>query len=199
MEFKDIVTQRYATKMFDGKTVPEETINELLEYIRLSASALNLQPWKCKVITDKKLKEDLTPATFNQPQVASCSHLLVFCGNIDVDGQIEKVDKSMKDAGRPDEIRERMMGMARGMAGNRSDEEIIAWTKCHAYLALGNAINGAKALGLDSCPMGGFDPKAYSDILDLPDNLIPALLCAVGYAADKPIPKVRLSKEEMFF
>ncbi|MDD1666434.1 MAG: nitroreductase family protein, partial [Methanomicrobiales archaeon] len=67
------------------------------------------------------------------------------------------------------------------------------------FLALGNALNGAKSLGLDSCPMGGFDPKEYARILGLPPHLVPTMLCPVGYAADTPEPKIRFPVEEIFF
>ena len=59
MEFKDIVMQRYATKKFDGRKVPEAKMKELLELIRFAPSALNVQPWKIKVVTDPKVKEQL--------------------------------------------------------------------------------------------------------------------------------------------
>jgi nitroreductase / dihydropteridine reductase len=59
MEFRDIVMKRYATKKFDGKKIPEAKINELIELIRFAPSAINLQPWKIKVITDQKIKEQL--------------------------------------------------------------------------------------------------------------------------------------------
>ena len=48
MEFKEIVMQRYAVKKFNGKVVPEEKINELIELVRYAPSALNLQPWRIK-------------------------------------------------------------------------------------------------------------------------------------------------------
>jgi nitroreductase len=57
MEFKEIVMSRYATKKFDGRKIPEPKITELLELIRFAPSALNIQPWKIKVITDQKTKE----------------------------------------------------------------------------------------------------------------------------------------------
>ncbi len=199
MEFKEIVMQRYATKIFDGKHVPEDKINELLEFVRFAASGLNIQPWKIKVIADQKIRESLVEATFNQQQISTCSHLLVFCANTAISEQIEKVDEALKKAGSPDEIRTMMIDRAKGMTGNMPPEGKLAWAKCHVYLAIGNAINGAKALGLDSCPMSGFDPEAYSRILGLPAHLIPTLLCPVGYAADKPMLKVRLSKEDIFF
>ena len=199
MEFRDIVMQRYATKEFDGRMIPEGKIDELLEIIRFAPSALNMQPWKIKVITDRKLKEELRPATFNQGQVTSCSHLLVFCADTKVDELIEKVSRIMREAGVPDEMRNTRIDMAKGMFEKMSPEEMLEWAKCHAYLALGNAVNGAKALGFDSCPMAGFYPAEYSRILKLPEHLFPTVLCPLGYAADKPMPKVRFSKEDIFF
>jgi nitroreductase len=199
MEFRDLVIQRYATKEFDGRMIPEGKIDKLLEIIRFAPSALNLQPWRIKVITDRKLKEELRPATFNQGQVTSCSHLLVFCANTNVDELMEKVIRIMGEAGVPDEMRNTRIDKAKGMFGKMSPEEMREWAKCHTYLALGNAVNGAKSLGFDSCPMAGFDPAEYSRILKLPEHLVPTVICPLGYAADKPMPKIRLSKEDIFF
>ena len=57
MEFAEIVMSRYATKKFDGRKIPEEKINNLIEMIRFAPSALNLQPWKIRVVTDQEIKE----------------------------------------------------------------------------------------------------------------------------------------------
>ena len=80
--------QRYATKRFDGRAVPEETVRELLELVRFAPSAINLQPWRIRVVTDPAVKERLQPAAFDQPQVTTCSHLLVFCADPDYEGLI---------------------------------------------------------------------------------------------------------------
>ena len=66
------------------------------------------------------------------------------------------------------------------------------------YIALGNALNGAKALGFDSCPMEGFNAGEYSKILALPNHLVPSVLCPIGYAADKPSAKIRFGINEIF-
>jgi len=199
MEFKNIVMQRYATKKFDGKKIPEAKLNELIELVRFAPSAINLQPWKIKVIADQKIKEQLLPATFNQEQITSCSHLLVFCANTDVDGLIKKVDQTLKEARVPDEMRDRVVGLAKDMNGRMSPEQRLGWAQCQVFLALGNALNGAKAIGFDSCPMTGFNPQEYSRILKLPSHLVPTALCPLGYAADKPMPKMRLPKEDILF
>ena len=199
MEFADIVMSRYATKKFDGRKIPEAKINELLEMVRFAPSALNMQPWKIKVVTDQKIKELLKPIAFDQEQVTSCSHLLVFCADPDYESLIKKLATLMKKSGAPEEMQKLVIGMANQFTQPMSKEQKLAWSQAQLYLALGNALNGAKALGFDSCPMGGFDPKELSRILKIPPPLVPTMLCPVGYAADKPMPKARFAKEEIFF
>lgn len=199
MEFMKIVMSRYATKKFDGKKIPEKKIDELLEMVRFAPSALNLQPWKIKLVTDQKTKDLLKPAAFNQEQVTTCSHLLVFCADPDYDSLIRRLGALLKTSGVPVETQKMITDMAAGFASPMSPEQRLAWSQAQTYLALGNALNGAKALGFDSCPVGGFDPKEFSRILKIPSPLVPTMLCPVGYAADKPMQKVRFAKEEIVF
>ena len=199
MEFEKIVMSRYATKKFDGRKIPETRINELLEMVRFAASAMNLQPWKIKVVTDQKTKELLRPAAFDQEQITSCSHLLVFCADPDYDSLIRRLGTLLTTSGVPEEMQKKVVAMAAQFAGRMSPDQKLAWSQAQTYLALGNAINGAKALGFDSCPMGGFDPGEFVRILKIPAPLVPTMLCPVGYAADKPMKKVRFAKEDMVF
>jgi nitroreductase/dihydropteridine reductase len=199
MEFATIVMSRYATKKFDGRKLPETKIHELLEMVRFAPSALNLQPWKIKVVTDQKIKEQLKPAAFDQEQVTTCSHLLVFCADPDYDSLIHRLGALLKKTGVPEELQERVIGMAVQFTKPMSPEQKLAWSQAQTYLALGNALNGAKSLGFDSCPMGGFDPKEFTRILKIPPPLVPTMLCPVGYAADKPMQKVRFPKEDIVF
>ena len=197
MEFADIVMSRYATKKFDGRKIPEAKINELIEIVRFAPSALNLQPWKIKIVTDQKIKEQIRPVAFDQEQVTSCSHLLVFCADPDYEGLIRKLEALLKKNGAPEEMQKMVLGMASQFTQPMSKEQKLAWSQAQVYLALGNALNGAKALGFDSCPMGGFDPKEMSRILNIPAPLVPTMLCPVGYAADKPMKKARFAKEDI--
>lgn len=199
MEFKDIVMKRYATKKFDGKKIEEKKVAELLELIRYAASSFGLQPWKIKVIADKDTKELLAPASWNQPQITSCSHLLVFCANTDIDGLIDTYERYMKKAKAPEDGIKGYIGMMRGWAKGLDEQQKLSWSQRQTYLALGNAINGAKALGFDSCPMEGFSPEEYSKILKLQKNIVPTALCPIGYASDTQNQKLRFAKEEIFF
>jgi nitroreductase / dihydropteridine reductase len=199
MQFKDIVMQRYSVKKFDGKKVSEDLISELLDLVRFAPSAINLQPWKIHIVTDQKVKEQLLPASYNQQQVTTCSHLLVFCADTDYDELIRRLGILMQKEGVSPEMRKMVLDMARQFTAGMSTDQKRAWSQAQTYLALGNALNGAKALGFDSCPMGGFDPAEYSRILKIPPHLVPVMLCPVGYAADKPMPKIRFPREEITF
>ena len=197
MEFTEIVMSRYATKKFDGKKIPRAKVDQLLELVRFAPSALNLQPWRIRIVTDQKTKEALKPAAFGQEQVTTCSHLLVFCADPDYNGLIRKLDALLTRNGIPEETRAMITGMAANFAGPMSPEEKLAWSQAQTYLALGNALNGAKALGFDSCPMGGFDHQEFARILTIPPPLVPVMLCPIGYAADRPMPKARFAKEDI--
>lgn len=183
--------QRYAAQRFDGRHVPEETIRELLELIRLAPSAIDLQPWRIRVVTDPAIKERLLPASHNQHGVTTCSHLLVFCADPDYDGLIRKLEGLIRANGLPDAVREVAVSQARMATGSMIPQQRLAWSTAQTYLAAGNALNGAKALGLDSCPMDWFDQELVTEILALPAPLVPVMLCPIGYGADEPGPKLR--------
>jgi nitroreductase/dihydropteridine reductase len=199
MEFKEIVMKRYATKKFDGRKIEQKKVDELLEIIRFSASSSNVQPWRIKVISDPKVLEKLSPVSFNQAQITTCSHLLVFCADKDLKGKAALLEKTLIKNGGTKESLKGYMDMINGIINRMSAEQQLSWAQRQTFLPLGNAINGAKSLGFDSCPMEGFIPAEYSKILKLPENLVPTAIVTIGYAADTPRPKFRLAKEDVFF
>jgi nitroreductase / dihydropteridine reductase len=197
VEFKEIVKNRYACRQYQDKKVPEETIRELLEIIVYSASAINLQPWRIKVVSDQETKDKLFPVAFNQEHVRGCSHLLVLCADTDYSAIIAKFDKTLVDAAAPEEVRGMLVGMATNISSGMNPEQQLTWSQNQVYIALGNAINGAYSLGLASCPMTAFQPTEFARILDLPANIVPTALVAVGYPADTFMGKMRYPVEEI--
>ncbi|NOZ81029.1 MAG: NAD(P)H-dependent oxidoreductase [DPANN group archaeon] len=190
MEFHEIVMKRYATKKFDGRKVPEKTFSELMELIRYSASSYNIQPWRFIVVTDDKTKKQLKKAAYLQPQIDTCSHLIVICADTRLLKLADRLESLLKKNKVPLLQRKAYLTVVRSSM-KKSPEEALIYAQKQCYLALGNAINGAKALGLDSCPMEGFDREKFAEILALPDHLVPTVICPVGYAADEPHKKMR--------
>ncbi len=199
MEFKQLLMERYATKKFDGQIIDDEKIDEILEMTRFAPSALNLQPWKIKVISDDEMKRNLSPASMDQAQITTCSHLLVFCANIDLKGNAEKILKGMNAIGVPKENIQLYENVLNNFMSLFNEESSVSEAQQNVFIAAVTAIYAAKSLGIDSCPMQGFDPAAYSKVLKLPSNLLPTIIVPLGYPADKPMPKTRFPKEDIFF
>ena len=197
MEFQDAVRQRYATKKFDGRSIPQEKLDELLELIRLAPSALNLQPWKIKIVADAEMKAKLAPATGNPEMTTTASHILVFCANTDMETLVAKTMAGMEKAGVPEAIRTHVRELCDEMALNITLEQRKEWATHQVYLALSNAVNGAKALGFDSCPVTHFKPGEFARILDIPAHLYPVVICALGYGAHPANPKLRYPREDI--
>jgi nitroreductase len=198
MDFKELLMTRYATKKFDGTKIDESKIDQLFEMIRFAPSALNLQPWKIKVVTDEKTKIQLSAASMEQAQIKTCSHLLVFCADTDLSGNADKITNLMKKVGVPAENLKQVQEVMKIFLSNFDNETGINEAQCNVFIAAITAIFAAKSLGIDSCPMQGFSAEAYSEILEIPSGIVPTILVPVGYPADKPMPKLRFPKEDIF-
>ena len=198
MDFKELLMTRYATKKFDGTKIDESKIDQLFEMIRFAPSALNLQPWKIKVVTDEETKTQLSAASMEQAQIKTCSHLLVFCADTDLSGNADKITNLMKKVGVPDENLKQVQEVMKIFLSNFDNETGINEAQCNVFIAAITAIFAAKSLGIDSCPMQGFSAEAYSEILEIPSGIVPTILVPVGYPADKPMPKLRFPKEDIF-
>ena len=199
MDFKELLMTRYATKKFDGTKIDESKIEQLFEMIRFAPSALNLQPWKIKVVTDEETKKQLSAASMEQAQIKTCSHLLVFCADTDLSGNADKITNLMKKVGVPDENLNQVQEVMKIFLSNYENETGLNEAQCNVFIAAITAIFAAKSLGIDSCPMQGFSAEAYSEILEIPSGIVPTILVPVGYPDDKPMPKLRFPKEDIFF
>ncbi|MDE1798640.1 MAG: nitroreductase family protein, partial [Candidatus Micrarchaeota archaeon] len=145
-------------------------------------------------------KEKLQAASRNQAQITTCSHLLVFCTDTNLEERVNEVARAMEKAGVAQRAVKTFAERIGGGFIKRMDEEgRRRWAERQTFLAFENALLGAKALGLDSCPMEGFDKEEYNRLLQLPAHLKVLAVCPVGYAADAPPVKVRLPKEQVFF
>lgn len=178
---------RYATKKFDNsKKLTEEKINILKEAFNLTATSYGLQPIKLLVIKNQKIKDDLMPLTMHQMQVQDASHLLIYCVVTAIDK--EYVTKYF-------ELVENKRGTSKTILApfrdilieefkQKDEEEIFAWAKNQAYLAMGNLLTVCALEKIDSCPIEGFEPEKYDDYLNLNEKgLKSVLVMPIGYRA----------------
>ncbi len=201
MSFISQLNWRYATKKFNPeKPVTEESLNTVLESIRIAPTSYGLQPFQVTVVSNPEIQEKLKAAAWNQEQLLA-PYVLVFSAQSDVSVRIEEYMELMSGGNK--EVREKLKGfedMMTGSLSSRSLDELKAWSAKQAYIALGFALAACAELEIDSCPMEGFDNDAFKKILNLPENLNPVVILPIGYRADDeaPRPKVRFGKDSLF-
>lgn len=190
---------RYAVKKFDDtKSLTEQQINTLKEAFNLTASSYGLQTVKMLVIKNKDLQNQLTEHSFNQPQITQASHILVLCipkeFNESLIDEYFSLVKEIRNT--PDNVLNPFKEFLTDDVSKKTKEELYIWNKNQAYIALGNLLTVCAIEKIDSCPMEGFIPEKYDEILGLEKhNLTSVLVLPVGYRAEddymKDLPKVR--------
>jgi nitroreductase len=197
---------RYATKQFDPKRkISAQDLATLEQALVLSPSSGGLQPWKFFVISDPELRAKLRPASYGQPQITDASQLVVFTARTDFTEA--DVDAHIKNAaaiqGIPVEALAPYRGMlVGGIVQSQDAPARQAWARNQAYIALGVLLASAAVLGIDACPMEGFDRAKYDEILGLKaQGYTSAVIATIGYRAttDKNAgaPKVRFPKQQV--
>jgi nitroreductase len=197
---------RYATKKFDPtKKIPSASWQALEQALVLSPSSFGLQPWKFIVVTHLEVRKKLVAVSWSQTQPADCSHFVVLAVRTqlsveDIDHYVARISEVRNiPVEKLAAYREMMVGSQKQMAEKGL---LSAWATRQVYIALGNLLTSAAILGLDACPMEGFEPPGYDKILELEGTGYSAVVaCALGYraASDQYIqmPKVRFPTEEM--
>jgi nitroreductase len=199
----DCLQWRYATKKFDAnKKLDEATYQKLEEALRLSASSFGLQPWKFVVVTDPEIKKQLPAHSWGQMQPQDCSHLVVISRISDIDAEyVDHYIETIATArGVAKESLSSYADMMKGFLKNPIDKK--HWMEKQCYIALGTLLTAAAALGVDTCPMEGFDAEAYDRILGLKEKgCNSVVVCPLGYRAadDKyaQAAKVRFPAEKV--
>lgn len=197
---------RYATKQFDPqRKIAAEDWAALEESLRLTPTSFGLQPNKFIVVNDPAMREKLVPVSWGQRQVADASHFVVFAvkndlGEADI---AEYLNRIAAVRGIPVDslsmLRDMMLGsIIKGMDASQR----VEWQTRQIYIALGNLMTSAALLHIDTCPMEGFVPAQYDEILGLGKLRLNAVVaCAFGYRAvtDKyaGYKKVRLPKDDL--
>lgn len=199
------LTWRYATKKFDSsRTIPAETWGAIAQSLVLTPSSFGLQPWHFITITNPRLKEELLPHSWGQPQVTDCSHFVVIAARTsmseaEIDSFLARTIEIR--GGQIDQLnpyREMMVGFTAGM----DDAAKRQWAKLQTYIALGQLMTTSAVLGIDACPMEGIVPAEYDRILGLPEKgYTTSVACALGYRSpdDKyaSAPKVRFNADSL--
>lgn len=201
-DFTKAMDFRHACKLFDeNKKISDEEMHYILEAGRKSPSSFGMEAWKFLVITNEALKAKLRPFCWNQVQITSCSHLVIILAGIEnakVESGIPK--KRFMRREMPQETLDFYMDIyAKHLETTLStNENIYAWTAKQSYIALGNMMTAAAFVGIDSCPIEGFEKENVEEVLGLDTSKYQvAVIVPFGYRVNEQSTQLRLPFDEV--
>ena len=204
MNYLEILKFRHACKIFDeSKKIGAGEFDFILEAGRLSPSSTGLEQWNFLVVQNKELREKIKAVSWNQAQITSCSHLVVILAKIkEVKVGSSYIDKMIarradKD---PEAIAARQKFYHDFLLSNfKNDDELtFQWSHEQCMIAATNMMNAAASLGIDSCPIEGFDRHALNEILGLDESeKRVAIVVPFGYRLNPQPEKLRRQRAEV--
>ncbi|WP_246943426.1 NAD(P)H-dependent oxidoreductase [Bacillus pinisoli] len=203
---------RHATKQFDpDKKIPEEDFQFILEIAHLSPSSFGLEPWRFLVIQNEKVRERIKNTSWGATgKLPEASHFVVLLARTKQDTKydspylrdhLQNVKKLPKD--HMEKYLQRIEEFQKSDFNLLDDERLLyEWASRQTYIALGNMMTAAAQIGIDSCPIEGFDIEKMNNLLQeeglLNDgNFSISVMVAFGYRVIEPNPKIRRPFEDV--
>jgi len=186
MNTLDAIRSRRAVKTYDPNyQLSRAEKDELLQLALLAPSAFNLQHVRLVEVSDPALRAQLRVVGWDQAQMTDASMLVVVCAQLD---SWEQNVRRVWD-GAPQPVQDYMAGAIdayyRDKPQVQRDEAMRSCGLMAQTLML-----AARAKGLESCPMDGFDFEAVARLINLPRNHLIGLMVAVGRGTVEPRPRV---------
>lgn len=185
MNLQQSVEERRAVKHFDPNHVmTAEEINHIFSLALLSPTSFNIQNWRFVRVSDPGLRKAIRDVAWNQSQVTDASLLIILCA--DLKAWEKGTDRYWRNT--PPEFQNFILpaidAYYRGKDQVQRDE---AMRSCG--IAAQTLMLTAKSMGLDSCPMVGFDFEAVAKLIHLPEDHVISMMIAIGKATAPANPR----------
>ncbi|KEK24532.1 NAD(P)H-dependent oxidoreductase [Bacillus gaemokensis] len=192
---------RHACKEFDSnRKISDEDFEFILETGRLSPSSFGFEPWKFVVIQNQDIRNKLLPVAWGaQKQLPTASHFVVILARKKEDMLYNSsyISNFMMNI---QQLPEEIVTMKRGFYKEfqesdfhllESERAMFDWASKQTYIALGNMMTAAAQIGIDSCPIEGFNKEKVEAVLKEEDIISEetfgvSTLVSFGYRAEEP-------------
>jgi len=196
MDTFDAIKTRRAIKKFDStyKMSPDD-VKSLMELAILSPTSYNQQNWRFVTVTDQDVKEKISVAARGQAQPKDGALVIVLCGNTNAWNQDPKRYWRNNTAEKQELVKNNLAKKYTNSPQSMRDE---VFRSCG--FAAQTIMLSARSMGLDSCPMMGFEYDQLAEIINLPLDHIISMMIVVGKRAEDAAPRGgQLSLDEVVF
>ena len=192
----DALKFRHACKKFDPeKKIPHKKLGIILEAACLSPSSFGMEAWKFLVLESKEIREQLRPVCWDQAQITDASHVIVILARPSlVAPSNDYVKANFLRRELPEDATLAYIDRYKWHMETEVFPRMSAYAWCakQCYIALANIMSAAASMGIDSCPMEGFEKDKVETILKIDKKEYEvAVLVALGFRAGGQTPRRR--------
>lgn len=193
MTLQQAITNRRAVKKYDTEyQIPEADFNKLMEQSLQAPSSFNIQHWRFVDVVAPEARQKIREAAWDQAQVTEASKILILCADV----KAWEKDPAQYWMQAPEQVRETMVPMIKDFYDGREwiqrDEALRS-----VGIIAESFMLGAADMGLDTCPMIGFDQDVVGEVINLPEDHIIGMMIALGKRCEEPFPHgVRISMDK---
>lgn len=203
------VHARKTTKAFEsGQTLTPAQSTAVRELLRMSPSSTNAQPWHFFLAKTEAAKRRIAVGAaghfaYNEPKIMNAAEVVVLCARTRLDEAYltQVLNQEVQDGRLPtEEARTNQHNVRKGyVQKHEAAGSVLNWTARQVYIALGFLLLGAAEIGVDACPIEGFDSAAIDAALGLQEQgLTSVALVALGHSSsadfNATLPKSRLAE-----
>jgi nitroreductase len=202
---------RHACKIFDStRKISETDFNLILESARLSPSSFGFEPWHFVIVQDSNLRNLLKPSAWGAPvKLDTASHFVLVLTmksplikwNADnVLDFMRNVQHLSEDLITP---RIKLFQQFQNIDFDLTDDrKLFDWASKQSYIVMGNMMTVAAMLGIDSCPIEGYNQvetdKVLQEHFDIDTTQYGiSYMLALGYRLNEPKVKTRKSMAQI--
>ena len=163
---------RCATRYYDPeRKISKEDFDYILELGRLSPSSVGSEPWQFLVVQNPELRQALKPVSWGMAtQLDDASHVVVILANKHMRYDSEDFRANLARRGLTEEQMQANMATYQRFQTEHinvleNDRTLFDWASKQTYIALANMMTGAALIGIDSCPIEGFNYAEVNRIL----------------------------------
>lgn len=185
MNVLDAIKNRRAVKHYDPEYKLTEDQEQLLLNLAIQApTAFNIQNWRFVHVKDRSLREKIRKVAWDQAQVTDSSMLLVLCA--DVNAWMKSPERYWRNA--PDAVQSFMLPAINEYYRDKKQVQRDECMRSSGIVAQ-TLMLAAQGIGLESCPMDGFDFDQVADIINLPEDHVISMMLAIGKGVEPARPK----------
>ena len=204
----DTLMSKHLTRYFDpSKTIPEETLQQLLRFLRSTPTSTNIQPNHFYVLATAEGKKQLTANLGerfqdNSEKILNASHTIILTTRADLpESHIEEVfNKETADGRFPDPAKNALwQSMTRDFLNMRNYgyKDLNHWMEKQTYMVLGMTMMAAAELGVEATPLEGFDPTSVDKAFKIRETgHTTTVLLALGYPDPAKVYTTPISRFE---